>query len=67
MHAKGWIQKLGGGLAPAHVGVDRGYVTTRERSWTDATGASHVRPELRITPKGIAKAIEFLLAAEAAE
>lgn len=67
MRERGWIQKLAGGLAPAHVGVERGYVTTRERTWTDVTGASHVRPELRITPKGVAKAIESFLRAESAE
>lgn len=61
-----WIQKLGRGLAPAHTGVERGYTTTRERSWTDPDGASHVRPELRITPKGIARAVELLIASEVA-
>lgn len=66
MRARGWIQRLGQQLAPAHEGVARGYVTTRERSWTDETGATRVRPELRVTPKGIARAIELLLATGAA-
>jgi anti-repressor protein len=66
MRSRGWVQRLGTQLAPAHVGTERGYVTTRERSWTDDTGASRVRPELRVTPKGIARAIEILLEQEAA-
>jgi anti-repressor protein len=66
MRSRGWVQRLGTQLAPAHVGTERGYVTTRERSWTDDAGASRVRPELRITPKGIARAIEILLEQEAA-
>jgi len=66
MRARGWIQRLGKQLAPAHEGVARGYVTTRERSWTDETGATRVRPELRVTPKGIARYIELLLATGAA-
>lgn len=53
-------------LAPAHLGVERGYVTTREREYVDRSGARGVRPELRITQKGLARAIELLRSTEAA-
>lgn len=65
MVRRGWIQRLGKQLAPAHVGELRGYVTTRDREWT-VDGTTHVKPELRITQKGVARAVELLLATEAA-
>lgn len=64
MRKLGWIQRLDGKLAPAHVGELRGYTTTRERRFTDADGVERVRPELRITQKGVARAIEILIAEE---
>lgn len=66
MVRRGWIQRLGKQLAPAHVGELRGYVTTRDREWTDSEGTHHVKPELRVTQKGVARAIELLIATEAA-
>lgn len=59
-----WIQRLGKQLAPAHVGETRGYVTTRDCEWTDSDGTPHVKPELRVTQKGLARAIELLIATE---
>lgn len=44
----------------------RGYVTIRDREWTDSEGIAHVKPELRVTQKGLARAIELLIATEAA-
>lgn len=61
-----WVQRLDGRLMPAHVGIDRKYVTTREREWSDIEGGQHVKAELRITQKGITKAIEILLSDGAA-
>lgn len=66
MHRRGWIQRLGGQLAPTSIGMDRGYVTTRDREFVGSDGARHVRPELRVTQKGLTRAIELLLASEAA-
>ena len=65
MVRRGWVQRLGSRLSPAHTGETRGYVTTRACEWTDAAGATHVKPELRITPKGVARAIAVILATEA--
>lgn len=63
-----WIARLDGRLMPAHYGTEHGYVTTRDREWDDDEGGHHVKAELRITQKGIARAIELLLAgSEAAE
>jgi len=66
MHRRGWIQRLGGQLAPTSVGMERGYVTTREREFAGSDGARHVRPEMRVTQKGLARAIELLIVLEAA-
>lgn len=64
MIRRGWIQRLDKRLAPAHVGELRGYVTIRDREWTDSEGIQHVKPELRVTQKGLARAIEVILATE---
>lgn len=64
---RGWAQRLGGDLAPAHAGIERGYVTTREEEVTRRDGSKIVKPIFRVTQKGLAKAIELLLASEAAE
>lgn len=61
MLALGWIQRIDKRIAPRAYGMDRGYVTTRETTWTDDTGVTHVKPELRVTPKGIARLVEMLL------
>lgn len=67
MIQRGWIQRLDGSLMPAHAGTSRGYVVTREREWTEGDGSRHVRPEMRVTQKGLARAVALLLASEAAE
>lgn len=66
MRKRNWIQRLDGRLSPAAYGQDAGYVTTREREYTDDEGARRVRPELRVTQKGLARAIELLRSTEAA-
>lgn len=66
MLRRGWIQRLDGRLMPAHAGTERGYVTTRDREWSDSDGNQHVKAELRVTQRGIARAITVLLASEAA-
>lgn len=65
--SRGWIQRLGGRLAPAHYGQSRGYVTTREREVSTQDGLSLVVPELRITQRGITRATGALLGAELAK
>lgn len=62
MIAKGWIQRLDKRLAPAHYGETTGYVTTRECAYTAPDGSERIRPELRITPKGVGRAIALFLA-----
>lgn len=59
-----WIQRLGGKLAPAHYGQAQEYVTVREREFVARDGSRKITPELRITQRGIARAIEVLLAEE---
>jgi prophage antirepressor-like protein len=59
--SRGWIQRLGGRLAPAHYGQAQGYVTTREREVATQDGVALVVPELRITQRGIARATKALL------
>lgn len=61
MLSRGWIQRLGGRLAPAHYGQAQGYVTTREREVATQDGMALVVPELRITQRGITRATESLL------
>lgn len=56
----GWIQRLGGRLAPASYGQAMGYVTTRNREVSTADGGRMVVTELRITQRGVARAIERL-------
>lgn len=56
-----WVQRLDGTLLPTHVGTERGYVTVRDREWDDRDGQHHCKPELRVTQKGVAKAIEMLM------
>lgn len=60
MQRWGWIQRLGGRLAPAHYGQSQGYVTTRDREIPTPDGGLRVVPELRITQRGVARAIERL-------
>lgn len=62
-----WIQRLGGKLAPAHYGQSQEYVTVREREFVAHDGSRKITPELRITQRGIARAIEVLLTEEAAD
>lgn len=64
MRAQGWVQRLDGKLAPTAPGIDRGFVTRRMRPHTRPDGSQHTTVELRITPKGITKAIELILAKE---
>jgi phage antirepressor YoqD-like protein len=59
--SRGWVQRLGGRLAPAHYGQAQGYVTTREREVATQDGLSLVVPELRITQRGIARVTAALL------
>lgn len=61
-----WVQRLDRKMAPKHYGREAGYVTSRMKEWTDAEGITHVKPELRITPKGVSRAIAILLQDEAA-
>ncbi|MCB9628188.1 MAG: phage antirepressor KilAC domain-containing protein [Sandaracinaceae bacterium] len=58
---RGWIQRLGGRPAPAHYGIDRGYTTSRLREIPDGEGGLRTKTELRITPKGLARAIQLLM------
>ena len=53
-----WIQRLGGRLAPASYGQEQGYVTVRDREVTTTDGGVKVVPELRITQRGVVRAIE---------
>lgn len=62
-----WAQRLGGKLAPAHYGQAQEYVTVREREFVARDGSRKITPELRITQRGLARAIEALLAEEAAD
>src|SRR5690606_10297159 len=58
-----WIQRLGGRLAPASYGQQNGYVTSREKELphiTNIDGRPMVVPEMRITQRGVARAIERL-------
>ena len=57
-----WIQRLGGRLAPAHYGQAQEYVTVREREFVARDGSRKITPELRITQRGLARAIEVILA-----
>lgn len=57
---RGWAQRLGKRLAPAHYGEEHGYVTSRLSEWTDIDGVTHSKPEFRITPKGLARLAEIL-------
>lgn len=64
-----WIQRLGGRLATASYGQQKGYVTTRDKELkhlTSFAGKPVVIPELRITQKGVARAIERLNAESSA-
>lgn len=64
-----WIQRLGGRLAPASYGQQNGYVTSRDRELpgvTNIDGGPMVVPELRVTQRGVARAIERLNAERAA-
>ncbi len=58
----GWVQRLGRRLAPASYGEERGYVVARLSEWRDLAGVNHSKPELRFTPKGIARLTKLLLA-----
>lgn len=60
MQRWGWIQRLGGRLAPAYYGQEKGYVTSRDREVPTSDGGVRVVPELRITQRGVARAIERL-------
>lgn len=60
MQRWGWIQRLGGRLAPAYYGQEKGYVTSRDREIPTSDGGVRVVPELRITQRGVARAIERL-------
>lgn len=60
MQRWGWIQRLGGRLAPAYYGQAKGYVTSRDREIPTSDGGVRVVPELRITQRGVARAIERL-------
>lgn len=60
MMRRGWVQRLGKRPAPTAIGRERGYVVSRMTEWTDDDGVTHVKPELRITPKGIDRAITLL-------
>jgi len=56
-----WIQRLGGRLAPASYGQEKAYVTSRDRELPNVTninGNPMVVPQLRITQRGVARAIE---------
>lgn len=57
MLARGWIQRLGGRLAPAHYGQHHEYVTTREREVPHGD-LTMIVLDLRITQKGVLRAIE---------
>lgn len=57
---RGWAQRLGKRLAPAHYGEEHGYVTSRLSEWTDIDGVTHAKPEFRVTPKGLARLAEIL-------
>lgn len=61
-----WIQRLNGRLAPASYGETQGYVTVRDREVTMADGGTIVVPELRITQRGVIRAIERLNEGKAA-
>lgn len=61
-----WIQRLGGRLAPASYGQDQGYVTSRDREIVAPDGSQMVVPELRITQRGVARAIVRLKKGDAA-
>lgn len=67
MQRWGWIQRLGGRLAPASYGQSQGYVTTRDREIPTADGGLRVVPELRVTQRGVARAIERLNAGDLEE
>lgn len=56
-----WAQRLGGRLAPAHYGETQSYVTVREREFVAHDGSRKVSPELRITQRGLARAIDRLI------
>lgn len=62
-----WIQRLGGRLAPASYGQSRGYTTSRDLEVVRGDGSLMVVPHLRITQRGVARAIERISAGEAAE
>lgn len=55
-----WIQRLGGRLSPAHYGQEQGYVTVREREIVNGDGEKKFVQELRITRKGVTRAIDLL-------
>lgn len=61
MLRRGWIQRLGGRLAPAHYGQTRGYVTVRDREVLTCSQEKLVVPELRVTQRGVTRAVEVLL------
>ena len=62
-----WMQRLNGRLAPASYGQRQDYVTARDKEVTTRDGSSLVVPEVRITQRGVARAIERLSVAGAAE
>lgn len=64
MQRWGWIQRLGGRLAPASYGQTQGYVTSRDREIPTSDGGVRVVPELRITQLGVARAIARLNAGD---
>lgn len=53
-----WIQRLAGRLSPAHYGQEQGYVTVRDREVKTADGGTMFVPELRVTRRGVVRAIE---------
>lgn len=64
-----WIQRLSGKLAPASYGQQKGYVTVREKELkhvTNIDGSPMVVPVLRITQRGVTRAIERILRDKAA-
>lgn len=61
-----WIQRLAGRLSPAHYGQEQGYVTVRDREVKTADGGTMFVPELRVTRKGVVRAIERINGGKAA-
>jgi len=62
MFRRAWVRRLGRRMQPAAYGLERGYVRSRLREWRGEDGATRAEPELRITPKGLAKLAEIFAA-----